>query len=1300
MKARNDKMKAHRPHPSRPRRKKSRAPGQAPSPAPKAVAAAFPEDDCYRTSFDGSPIGMALVSLDGRFLSANRSLCETLGFTESELKKRTVSSVLHPDDIKADAEAHKTAQAHPHAPFERERRHLHADGHSVWVKVRIAAIKDRADTTHCFIEHTEDISRQKQAELALQISERRYRDLLTTIELIAVVQDRDGRITFCNDFLLSRTGWKREELLGKDWFEIFVPKDIRGNLRKAFDLRVHTSSIEPYHENDIVTRDGRLLTVRWSNTMLRDSKGIGIGIASIGEDITERRRAENALRESEARHRLVLDHIDELVYMLVGSMHERFAGSVRIVSGRVEGITGTHPDEFRGDPFLWFKLIHPEDMERMRASTEQIYRTGRAQTREYRIRNRLTGEYRWIEDHAVPQIDPSGQVVGLFGVGRDITDRKRSEATLRESEEKFRELAEQSPNMIFINQGGRVVYANKKCEEMMGYRREEFYSPSFDYVTLIDEESVDLVRRSFERHRRGEDLPPYEYRLRSRTGKVIDGLHTTAIIQYGGAAAILGIVTDITARKSTEKELATLRQAVESSGEVVFMTDHKGIFTYVNPEFTRLYGYEEEEVVGKLTPSVLKGGVRSSSNRKELWEPMHSGRIVRGEIQNKTKDGRLIDVEGTFSPIVDDAGRLTGYLAIQRNIGQRKTAEMALQQSENRFRALIEKSSDVIGVISAEGVTLYKSPSVKEVMGYDPSELIGRPLAEMIHPDDISALNALITDLVQQPEESHSMTVRHRNRDGSWRWIEAAATNHLNDPAIAGIVVNYRDISEQRVAEEKIREQAALLDISQDAILVRDIEDRIIYWNKGAEEVYGWTAAEAVGQPADALLFAGPSRQVKEAEQIVMQSGEWSGELHQIRKDKAPITVQSRWTLIRDINGRPTSKLVVNTDITEKKKLERQFLRTQRMESVGTLASGIAHDLNNILAPITMSLHLLRSKLPHEDDQRILDTLESSAQRGADLIKQVLTFSRGMEMERTILQVRHLLNDMRRFSRETFPANIEVLAEVPRDLWTVSGDATQIHQILLNLCVNSRDAMPNGGTLRIGAENFIADEHYVQLNQEAKVGPYIVITVSDTGVGMTPEIRERIFEPFFTTKEVGKGTGLGLSTVFALVKNHGGFLTVDSEVGQGSTFRVYLPALESGVTPRKPRRPERTEKGTGQLILVVDDEPPVCEITRLTLEKNGYRVVIAHDGAEALAEYFSQKTPVDLVLTDLNMPIMDGPALIRALKKLDPSIRIIAATGIADKTKLGEIAESDLKAFLAKPFTAEKLLASLSEALA
>jgi nitrogen-specific signal transduction histidine kinase/CheY-like chemotaxis protein len=389
----------------------------------------------------------------------------------------------------------------------------------------------------------------------------------------------------------------------------------------------------------------------------------------------------------------------------------------------------------------------------------------------------------------------------------------------------------------------------------------------------------------------------------------------------------------------------------------------------------------------------------------------------------------------------------------------------------------------------------------------------------------------------------------------------------------------------------------------------------------------------------------------------------------------------------------------VNTDITAKKRLERQFLRSQRMESVGTLAGGIAHDLNNVLAPILMAVALLRKKLPAEPDQRLLDGLETTVKRGASLVKQVLSFSRGTEIDRAILQVRHLIDEIKKFATETFPASIEILSIVPRDLWTITGDATQIHQIILNLCVNARDAMPSGGKLTIEAKNFLADENFARVNVEAKPGPYVLISVTDTGIGIPPEIRDKIFEPFFTTKEVGKGTGLGLSTVYGIVQNHKGLIHVYSEVERGTRFHIYLPATHDEARKETPLQPQAQHHGSDELVLVVDDERAVCEVARLTLENNGYRVVTAADGAEALSIYLQKQKDITVVITDVNMPIMDGSALIRAIRRLDPGIRIVVSTGLSDSAKVAEIPRSEVQGILHKPFTAEGLLTLMDEVL-
>jgi CheY-like chemotaxis protein len=368
------------------------------------------------------------------------------------------------------------------------------------------------------------------------------------------------------------------------------------------------------------------------------------------------------------------------------------------------------------------------------------------------------------------------------------------------------------------------------------------------------------------------------------------------------------------------------------------------------------------------------------------------------------------------------------------------------------------------------------------------------------------------------------------------------------------------------------------------------------------------------------------------------------------------------------------------------------------MESIGTLAGGIAHDLNNVLAPILMSIELLRLELERQEKDEILDTIESSARRGAEMVGQVLSFARGVEGRRLSVQVKHLVRDVAKIASETFPRNIEIRAEVPSNLPPVLGDPTQIHQVLLNLSVNARDAMPRGGTLTFSAQNVVLDDQYAGLSPEAKPGRHVLIQVEDTGTGIPPEILEKVFDPFFTTKEPGKGTGLGLSTSLAIVRSHGGFIRAYSEPGTGSRFRVYLPATESTTEPA-PVADVVLPRGNGEVVLVVDDEASVRHITRQTLEAFGYRVILAGDGAEALAVYASRRTEIALVLTDMMMPVMDGPATIRVLTKMDPSVRIIAASGLTANGSVTRVANSGVRHFLPKPYTAETLLRTVREVL-
>lgn len=496
-------------------------------------------------------------------------------------------------------------------------------------------------------------------------------------------------------------------------------------------------------------------------------------------------------------------------------------------------------------------------------------------------------------------------------------------------------------------------------------------------------------------------------------------------------------------------------------------------------------------------------------------------------------------------------------------------------------------------------------------------------------------------------------------------------------------------------------EQASLLDQARDAIIVKTLDGRITYCNRGAARLYGIDAPDCLTDVAVNELHFGPALP-EEAKSQVLEQGEWSGELQQKRKDATPIIVRSHLTLVRDTEGRPSRILAINTDVTEHRKLQDLLLRTQRLESIGMLAGGIAHDLNNVLLPIIMAVSILKEDATDPDALELFQTIEESANRGTALVRQVLAFARGIDGTRVSIDIRQVVTDVARIVKETFPKNITLHTCIGDDPWPLRGDPTHVHQVLLNLCVNARDAMPQGGVITIAVQNVEIDQTYATLSGSMSPGRHVRIVVEDTGTGVPRSIIDKIFDPFFTTKPVGNGTGLGLSTVASIVRSFGGAVTVDSEPGHGSRFCVYLPStLAKGSDSPQPSLPKPLDRyrGAGQLILVVDDEESVRAITRLTLTTYGYQVLTAVDGADALAIYARQGEGIDLVLTDMRMPIMSGPAMIHAMKRMDPAVRIIAASGLDSGRSEAAMDHGGVRRFLEKPYTAERLLEAVHSVL-
>ena len=646
---------------------------------------------------------------------------------------------------------------------------------------------------------------------------------------------------------------------------------------------------------------------------------------------------------------------------------------------------------------------------------------------------------------------------------------------------------------------------------------------------------------------------------------------------------------------------------------------------------------------------------------------------------------------------------------LQQEIMEREHIQVSLQESESRLKLALE-----VGKI---GIWDWHIPSNETLWSTNMGLIYGlsvntlcpncEDFLNLIYPEDRQNFQ---TCMVKSFEEKVDFFCEYRIVccDNSIHWLSSRGKVYCNENGQPiRMIGTTRDICERKQNEQQLYEQAALLDIATDGIFVRDFQAQIIFWNQGAEKIYGWQRQEVEGKnPKDIFYDSTSHEQEIIPLRTVVKSGSWQGELRKRTKSNQIIIVESRWTLMLDADSQPTSIFTVDTDITEKKQLEEQSSRAQKMEirarnmeSVGTLASGIAHNINNNLTPILGYAQLLKRKSPLDKDNYLpmLTIIEDNAKKAADLVKQLLSFARGVEIKNTTIQINDLIRDTVQIAKETFsfPKSIKFSTYLPPKLWTVCGDKNQIEQVLINLLVNASHAMPHGGYLSISAENLYLNEEMRQINHDATVGNYIVITVEDTGTGMSPQILERIFEPFFTTKDIGKGTGLGLSTVRGTIKSHNGFINVDSEVGKGTKFKVFLPSVNQEIIPLKSDH-EKLCPGQGELILVVDDEPQVLEVTKTVLENYNYQTITAKNGMEAIAIYALHENQIRAVLMDMMMPEMDGISAICNLKKINPQVPIIVCSGRNIHNMLESNHENEVLAILSKPYTNQELLETLN----
>jgi PAS domain S-box-containing protein len=750
------------------------------------------------------------------------------------------------------------------------------------------------------------------------------------------------------------------------------------------------------------------------------------------------------------------------------------------------------------------------------------------------------------------------------------------------------------------------------------------------------------------------------------------------------------------------------RRLFETARDGILILDAlTGMIVDVNPFLIELLGLSRDAFLRRKIWEL--GFFKDIAANEAKFEELQAQEYIRYEdLPLETADGRKISVE-----FVSNVYLVNHHKVIQcniRDITARKRLEAAQRDSERLAYATFDALSAHIAVIDETGKILAVNRAWRAFALANP------PLGANVN----EGTNYLsVCDAARGPDSGEASAVADgiraviKGERGEFeteypchapdvrRWFVCRVSRSFG-PGAARVVIAHENITLRKESEQQLRQLSRAVEQSPTSIVITDTKGDIEYVNPKFTQITGYSFDEARGKNPS-ILKSGetPPDTYKALWDTIKAGGEWRGEFHNRKKNGELFWERASISAITDRTGEITHFLAVKEDITEHKKLAEQFLRAQRIENIGRLASGVAHDLNNILAPIMMASSILNDDLPPETHQKLVFSIQEAAQRGADIVRQVLTFARGVEGQRTTLRPQLLVAQVENILRETFPKSIAFTVNVPKDLWTVSGDVTQMHQVLLNLCVNARDAMmPGGGTLVIAAENIEIDENYAAMTHDAKPGRYVVLKVIDSGCGIPPGVLDKIFDPFFTTKEKGKGTGLGLSTVVGIVKSHGGFMEVESHAGGGSVFRVFIPADVESLHIPAPAELPAVPEGHGETVLLVDDEHEILKVAAMVLTQNGYMVMTACDGIEALTIFVKHSEFIKVVVTDVSMPMMDGVNLTQALKRITPGVKIIAASGHAEESRENELRALGIRAFLPKPFNKHQLLEAVHNAFA
>ena len=1145
---------------------------------------------------------------------------------------------------------------------------------------------------------------RRKAEEALRESEREYR-LLADNALDAIwTMNFDLEFTYINPACQAITGHTPEEWIGTRLQEHCDEENFEKMARVVFDeMSKGPESTGTVFEAVMFKKTGDPVWVEIHGKVIYDELGQPSALQGTTRDITERKHAEAALHHSQT----MLERTELLAN--VGSWEWDIPTDTVTWSESLFRIFQLAPEN--GAP-RWADqsgLFHPEDMELLKRAVEEAVSKGTAFKFELRVL-RHDGQTRICLAHGFAEAGPDGQVVKLVGSLQDITERKQAEMALRENESRIRVILEKSPlGLVFFDSKGTVIDCNEKFVQLMGSSREKLIG--FKPEQQTNPEILRSLKKALSGH-----TAFFEDEYTSVTGARILYLRVVFNpVNHGqNPTPVIASFEDVTERtlvlEALGESVALFRNVFEHHVAVKLLIDTEtGLITDANLAAEDYYGWTKEELKRMRIQDI--NALTTEEMNKELEKAKALNR-VNVEFRHRLADGSIRDVEVHSSKIKVRGKELLH--SIVQDITERKRAEEALRESEEKHRRLFESLTQGVIYQRANGEIISANPAAERILGFTLDQLRGKTSRDFPQPairedgspiadEELPNIVALRTG---QPVERVIMgLMKPQNKGYTWISVTAIPIFKPGETKPFEVYATFDDITEQRQSEENFRtlfrkmlDGFALHEIICDQAGT-PVDYRFLAVNPAFERMTGLNAEGLIGKTVLEVLPNIEPHWIETYGQVALSGQPVSFQNYSAELDKffevtafRPATKQFA-CIFQDITDRTRAE-------QEKDALQAKLQQAQKMESVGTLAGGIAHDFNNLLQAITgYTQLLLLDKTEYDQEYPNLKAIQDAGTRAAGLVQQLLLFSRKadiafkpVKLDREVKNACHMLE-------RTIPKMIDIQVQTTGRPWLIMADPVQVEQIILNLGSNAADAMPEGGRLLIEIENVTVDAQFAETRLDLESGRYVLLTVTDTGHGMDRDTMDKIFEPFYTTKEIGKGTGLGLASIYGIVKSHNGHISCYSEVGRGTTFKIYLPAIKSSKAENS-RRPMKTRPvGGAETVLIVDDEEAIGSFAKLVLERFGYTVLTASRGEEALDIFSARPGEIDLVIMDLGMPGMGGHKCLLELLRRDPKVKVVVASGYSINGQVKDTLEAGAKGYVGKPYQLNDLLEKVRKAL-